>query len=411
MKINDIIKKIYLFYTIYLLLLLKFTDLNIFDTIYSIILLWIIYVVFILGEKSKIDIKIKIIGIKVVQIYKNSIAYLLISSILFSIIVVKYYTGQSIITILNNINGNIPNYYIYQKYFAENLSNTRLIEKLPFIIMMFFVKYNLLYTIFNSNKEADKIKIIISILSYIYISISRGTSFEIFEILVIYIYHIHNKINSKNSIIKLLISILLIALSYYLFLSRILERIQELTFYKDGIKFNLRMGRNNIIGIILTSLYDYFGFGFIITNKMIKSIYSMGNSFSLLIPYGYKLILGANIREYANSLIPINARWIPDIFIMLFNFGIIATFLFIFILGNISKKLGNQNKNNNIYNKKNITNYILQYFILMQMISFPIGNFVRVSSSSILIILYCININNLFLSKIIILSNKRRLNE
>jgi hypothetical protein len=171
------------------------------------------------------------------------------------------------------------------------------------------------------------------------------------------------------------------------------------------------MGRNNIIGIILTSLYDYFGFGFIITNKMIKSIYSMGNSFSLLIPYGYKLILGANIREYANSLIPINARWIPDIFIMLFNFGIIATFLFIFILGNISKKLGNQNKNNNIYNKKNITNYILQYFILMQMISFPIGNFVRVSSSSILIILYCININNLFLSKIIILSNKRRLNE
>jgi hypothetical protein len=92
MKINDIIKKIYLFYTIYLLLLLKFTDLNIFDTIYSIILLWIIYVVFILGEKSKIDIKIKIIGIKVVQIYKNSIAYLLISSILFSIIVVKYYT-------------------------------------------------------------------------------------------------------------------------------------------------------------------------------------------------------------------------------------------------------------------------------------------------------------------------------
>ena len=63
-------------------------------------------------------------------------------------------------------------------------------------------------------------------------------------------------------------------------------------------------------------------------------------------------------------------------------FGFFGTFLLFILLGKLCKKILKEAKKNNNY-----LYYVANYYIFLQMISFPIGNFIRVSSANMLVII------------------------
>ena len=65
---------------------------------------------------------------------------------MFSILSIIFYTGQTPLRVFANLANNVSVYYEYQNYFMQQQRNVFSITKIPFILMMFYVKFVFLYS-------------------------------------------------------------------------------------------------------------------------------------------------------------------------------------------------------------------------------------------------------------------------
>lgn len=316
---------------------------------------------------------------------------------------VKYYTGQTPYSLYENLKNNISVYYQYQNFFKEQNRGILSITKIPYILMLFFVKFIFFSTMlyfFNIKKERkkniQKCLIGISIGSYLYLGMARGTNFEMFEFLLIIIYILFSNSSKKKLILNIVKIVILIVLMIIVYNLRIQARGFNFSYYisKDVFytkdSFISNFGR--IIEFMILIIYGYFGFGFFYTGKFISEILlkSPINYIGLFIPKWNMVVNGENVKQSMSKIVDVGVKWNPDIVLCLDKYGYILLACFFYYLGVISKKSYQTNK-------KNLLDELTKFFILIFFISLPIGNFIGASSSNklIVIILICYQIKKI----------------
>jgi len=412
MNLQKMVFLIYFAFSLYTFLLLQITDINTILFMSSTLLMWLIYIMFFFGQKTNITININDDNDnQSIRLTPMLIFFLSMVSLVSSALSVQYYTGNNPIEVFNKLQTGMSVYNEYQQYFKkENLSSVS-ISKLPYILMLFCTKIIFLYfTIYvlliKKNKtKPDYFFLIVISISHIYIGLGRGTSFEIFELLILYIYIILYKFE-KNilNLKRIIIMHIIIMLGISLFLKRIEDRVfkfdlisssKEVNFYFDGPFATLFPD----ISSVLFKLYGYFGFGFYYMYIFVDEIWF--NNFITIIyglfPKGLSFYYGNSLKETMSQYVDIGVKWHPDLIVILDNFGFVGTLLLIYLCSVTIKALIKSQKNTALIQ-------LTCFLILFQMISLPIGNFVVNSSSNKLTILLviCIWAIKMFKNKTII---------
>lgn len=400
MDLKRIIKFFYLIYTIYMILVVNITNLTFFIIFPAIIFMWANYLSFSIGYGIYKEKKILVNDANNSNSeFLNRNIFLLIViaflSLLFSIAVVRFYTGQTPISIFKNLENNISLYHEYQFYFYEQQRNIFSLAKIPFILMLFYIKLTLFYSLISfliikeKTTKFEKLYLMLVTLSYIYVGLARGTNFEFFELLMVIIFIIFTKYKNmkkfKMQFKTLLIIFFLISLMIFVFYIRMSSR---------GVIFNIYISKdiqydpNGLISLlppfiisIILRIFSYFGFGFFyisiyITEVWLLSINNFLKGFFSLGSYDNGV---DNLHDIMKNLIDMGSRWKPDASLIINSIGYLGLLIFCFVIGIFTKY---------IYNtiEKNTVTYLTGFIILLQMISLPIGNFISTSSASILIV-------------------------
>ena len=381
-----IIKYFYISLTI--LALLSPTFFSFYDFLPGIILMWIFFYIFIFSFNKNFFSNSLIQK----EIDKKYFVLLTIFFFIFYPFYVNFYTGTSIISSLLSIGSGISNYYNYQNNFLEKGLGEFSFNKLPFILGHGILKFYLLYLFFNYYlfQAKSSILILCCLISmffiFVLVGLSRGTSFEIFEIFnfLLFSFVIKRIQNNKSYIFdfkaSLVVSLFAVILVIF-FMNHIIER------YNGNLDFSSlsTYNQNSLIStispffsVLLFSLYGYFTFGLHFTSTIFYNLWSTSIEGFLTIFFidGIQLFgLGVSYRDYANNFIDVGAQWTPDIISLFQKIGLFGGVLFVFFLGLFSKFLLRK-----IYYSS--SSIILLFFIYFYMISLPIGNFISVSSSN-----------------------------
>ncbi|HCJ56221.1 MAG TPA: hypothetical protein DHV55_01650, partial [Clostridiaceae bacterium] len=197
MNIKKIVEFFYIIYTVYILMVINTTNMNLSNTFFAIAIMWINYFLFALGYSIKLNknINIKVSSSWILARGKLILFAIALTSVIFSLYSVNYYTGQTPISVMMSAFSNTSLYNEYQSYFIEQQLNEFSVEKIPFIFMLFFIKVIFYYTYiaFFLEKEEktswfEKLYLGLITISYLYFGIARGTNFEFFELLILVIF-------------------------------------------------------------------------------------------------------------------------------------------------------------------------------------------------------------------------------
>jgi hypothetical protein len=381
----------------------------------GILLMWLVFLIFKIGYNVN---KFKFYNQKSIEqkeINENFIKLYIIAilSLILSVSYTKYYTGAWPNVVIYNMLNGISNYWNYQNHLKEFGLGQFSIIKLPFILMMALNKYLLVHFSIKHIGLVNKFRIrLLIFLSFIfcaniYFSLARGTNLEVFEIGLLLIYSFLVRINTinknaqyslkkeKNKLFILFIAILMSIIFIYQFNLRGDFKYYvtyELRYNSDAFLAKL----SPFISSIIMSFAGYFAFGPFFSAVAITNIYLKSIKFIIagLIPYGLKIMnINSFKEELCGKVIDCGAAWQPDIMIFLFNFGLLGSVFLILILGKLFRYYEFE-----YYKKPDPIYIILNYFIILQMVSLPIGNLILTSSSNILTILTSIFI--LFIKKI-----------
>lgn len=410
-----IIKYYYIFITV--LAVLAPVDYPFYKMFPALFLMWFSYFLFKKGNSSVTKLNNKVDSlIRVYDTNKKQLIIYVLFALMFIPIYVDFYTGSSAWDALLRFfssSGSESNYYLYQTYFKENNLNQFTILKLPYIILLgiFKLLFWYFFVYYISFKEKNSI-IIYSLLfilffAFFLIGVSRGTSFENFEMLIVLIFSLllrNNNLYNYNYFTKKQLSSLLIIIliATFYFIIGISLRYQDMEISTSHVTSTLRYNEHHFIAkyfnfmaspLMGLSLYFLFPIYFISNVFWLVWFDSVNGLFSLFIPFSSSFLL--NNDSYTSILcritIDCGAAWQPDMIALMFYTGVPLFLYLVYLLGKLAKF-----SNNKILKHGDVVYALLLLVIIYQMISFPTGNFIVVSSAnkiSVFLILIIIMFN------------------
>lgn len=406
MELIEVIRLAYTMYTVYALLLLEITNFKAINVLPAVFLMWLIYFVFKMGNdniclksKSESDVSLEQhqnnASAVPLSTGKNWVPLLAILSIIFAILSAKFYTGQTPSSVISGLlNSNRSLYAEYQLHSKINNIADFTIKKIPYILMMFYTKFILFYTVLNrlvvNNRTTilEKISMIVMVFAHAYFGLARGTNYEFFEIVILVIFVTMSRMSSKTLFSKqyrkILFALLVVGVMVYLFYSRVTDRghhFSEHSFPDHSYnEKSLIAYLSRDLAFLIMILYDYFGFGFYYTSTYLTKIWagSMNGFLAGFLPKGYFFMEIGSIKRQINEHVFMGARWHPDVIGMIDTYGMLMSIVLVLLMGALAHYLMKE--------RKTALNYLTQFMILMQMISFPTGNFVFISSASTLVV-------------------------
>lgn len=397
MKAINIIKFFYIIFFIFALMVIDVTTLTFLDIYPAILILFINYIFFYFGYSLKkekfVNNKFKNANKSYVYLYNLEYKYLFFIgfiAIVFSIIVANYYTGQTPVALYNSLLNGKSVYYEYQEYFKEQNRQILSVDKIIYILMLFFIKFIFFYSyisLFLYKKQInkrDKLFLIIITISFLYIGIARGTNFEFFEFILLCTFVLLKKsVKNEKLLYNIVIIFLLIFIMVLIFYVGISARGVVFSLYISddvGYEYDSFLATiSPMFAYIVILIYGYFGFGFYFISAYISNMWLLNieNFFLGLFPLGF-FSETLSIKSEMEKIIDIGVKWQPDTLVIINNIGYLGLLIYIFLLGSISKILEK-------YEKNEVSNFS-QFIIVIMMISLPIGNFIFTSSASILIV-------------------------
>ncbi|KAB3534734.1 hypothetical protein F8154_08390 [Alkaliphilus pronyensis] len=401
MDFKKIILWVYFLYTVFVILLIGTTTLEVNKTLLSILFMWINYLFFFGGYsyKKNLNTKVKYSSNGFWLLIKSKLSLLTIGfvSILFSIMAVNYYTGQNPVRLISNLLNNVSVYYEYQNYFKHNQINVLTLTKIPYILMLFYVKFFLyisyisLFLFKEIRSKFDKFYLFMITFAHIYIGVGRGTSFEFFELIILIAYVVLSKQrNTRKRIINYktaTVSLVLGSIGVFILLNGISARgvVFDLSIVRPDVNYDANGIVSKLfpkLSFLIYQFYGYFGFGFFYVSSYVSEIWfsSFSSLISGLIPLGFQSFSNTSIQELMSNIIHVGVRWHPDSIVIINNIGYIGLLLLCFSMG-VFSKYSLMEKNRTPISE--VTNYL----ILLQMISLPVGNFLFTSSANELIAL------------------------
>jgi len=401
MAVKKIVSLYYVSLTAYLML--NATTLSFMMVIPAVLLMWLCYSVFWAGCRGlRLGKESTSIVLKAHAPYWLSGArkiFLIVLAVLFSILLVRFYTGQTVSSVITNLASENSLYWEYQKHFLENELGVLTLRKAPFILMMFCFKLLLIYSFVSliSLKKTialgEKIFLLVVSLSYLFFSAARGTGFELFEVLFLALYSLtertaRTKLKTRHKVFGTR-KMLLIGFLGILFLLMFSYYFNLRGTGSNYVTREVRYDPNSVLSQIApplarlsVELAGYFAFGFFYTSVIIIKTWlgSAESFFAGLLPFGFSMIGIKDFRQEVCRMIDCGAAWSPDVSILINRFGFFGLLLFCFLIGRFFRYINS---------RKSIDNRIVagmtNFIIMLQMLSLPVGNFIIVSSSNKLI--------------------------
>jgi hypothetical protein len=396
-----IIKVFYIIYTFYVFLVINSTDITVYMILPAILIMWINYFIFSAGyritsqRKDQSDdstYSSSSLSGWLLNLSKSSLLFFGLLSLLFSIYAVNFYTGQMPISIFTNFVNGVSLYYEYQFHFKEQQLHAFSLTKIPFIFMLFYIKFFLFYSYISffivkkHTTKIEKLYLFLITISFIYVGIGRGTNYEFFELVMLIIFIVLTRQVSRFPIKSFSVITILVGIMIIIFYNTVQARGVNFDFY---ISQDINYDQDGFlpyispqITLITVILFGYFGFGFFYVSKYVSEMWftSIGDFFAGLFPMGYKILDQNNIPTTMQNIIDIGVRWHPDVALLINNWGYIGLLVYCFLIGVITKQISNNKRKSTVL-------YLTSFMVLMQMISLPVGNFVFTSSASKLIVL------------------------
>lgn len=317
-----------------------------------------------------------------------------VAAIICSLYAAYFYTGQGPFDVMRNIANGVSNYNNYQNYFLDNSLSVMSLRKVPAIISLAVLKLSVIYIytrLFFSRESGVSLRmgVCFSVVSasYIYFSLARGTSFELFEILLLFFF-LYKASNNRPFIAYkfpkkaiYFILILLLAIGYYLY--NLSSRysfgevdvcmVQDMCIDDQSAMYYLSP---SLAGLsVKFSLY--FSFGFYYISKLFEYYMSLGldGVVALILPGNY---LDLRPAFLCKGTIDCGASWAPSLEKYIYSVGIFGAVIFVFIMGLFSRFLSYGVLAGDVVSCGTL------YFIFLLMVSLPVGNFITDSSSNLL---------------------------
>jgi hypothetical protein len=369
------------------------------DLLPGILLMWFFYSAFLVGSlinKKKILVTVNP-EFYIINSSKSSSLILAISALIFYPLYIQFYTGNDVASVFANLFTGKSNYQLYQEHFAGEKLGTLNFAKLPFILLNGFFKFIFVATVFRvfgfqrKALAGEVFLISIMVIMTLLVSLSRGTSFELFELIIVFVFGNligRSRVHGKNWFSKK-------ALVYFGILGAIFIAV-------FSININLRMGGRLIhiseqmqfdqqsiiaylfpgLSAILYQMSGYFSFGIYFTSVGLTqlNLESWTGFFAMFIPDGLNVFgIGEDyVTLMCGKYLDCGTSWIPDMALHLNQIGLILLTVIVTFLGFSSRRLFIKMHNGSI------AAAVLLYFIALYMVSLPIGNFISSSSSNML---------------------------
>lgn len=341
-------------------------------------LIWVTYFV---GSSLPGSLKVSVseCQIKYRSSYFFSINLVVLQFVL-SLYVGYFYTGLTLVEAVTNIFVGISNYSMYQAYFSEAGLMTFGFRKIPPIISYFYVKLVFVLMLYSflvrRQRRLDYLLVFLAAVPVLTIGLFRGTSIEIFEVLVGIICSVYVKSRQVGSssfpVFKTLLGAAGIILVYSLQVN-LRYNFEYVPSCKNEFCYD---GESLIYRVLpvfyMLSSYFYFGpdymarlFSFSIDNALFFDFFLPGN--------GY--LFGYEGKWLCENEIKCGPTWSPDFELAIYNFGVPITFILMLWISFFHKKLENSAH-------FNFVNFLGFFVLTLQLFSLPVGNFLFASSAN-----------------------------
>lgn len=300
-----------------------------------------------------------------------------------TILSVTYYAGVGPGAVLDNLLNGQSLYLEYQEYnsLIAELGGSgvgrlfvilRLLAQL--LTFYFFVTFVLIDRNLNWFRVASLV--ILGFASF-YGSLARGTTFEAFKLLLLILFLLYMLgARSGTKLRGAVVATALAASVLYFFSFNVGARgVRQNQCLSLDVCPDLSVATNAFaakIGEVSELLYGYFGHGFFYVGTMFRSaIFEDRQSFlSSFWPQGAFVASSSNFLDVVESTIDMGPRWRPDSAVLIANYGLFSLILTVAVLGLFAALLGRSFAP---------LGQIGLFIVFVQMVSFPVGNFVSVS--------------------------------
>lgn len=325
------------------------------------------------------------------RIPRTYVALLIVLQFFAAIFAGEFYTGLSFSQALINFFSGVSNYNLYQDYFGHAGLGQFGYEKIPAIISIFFVKICFVFSVFslliNNSSRFDFILLALGCLPLIIIGVFRGTTIEFFEIFVAIVSGVYIrsfiKCKGKFPVFTVLLGAI-IALSVYSFQVNIRYNFDyipschnEFCYNKDSLTFQ--------VFPVLYKISSYFYFGPDYMARLLEFFVENGVGWQLIFPGGGEL-LNYSGKWLCHDIISCGPTWAPDFEISVYFIGLPATFLLIFFISKVQRNVEPSASSRFI-------SFLGFYLVTLQLVAFPVGNFLFTSSANQLMLVVFVFFN------------------
>ena len=299
-----------------------------------------------------------------------------VSSIILSIVCMRYYTGLLPGEALLHWVGSNSVYSSYQEHYNANVLGVSTFSKLPYIlcqaiVFLMFLSAALVHRIDTVIPISTKrIFLFLCLVSFLYMGFARGTNFEIFVAANVYGFILFSRSNRRIARSVFIFStIVFFATLFYQFSLSIRGYIptEYITSDVSVYKHSLIYAVSPWSSLILISLYGYFGHGLNFISNFFSNVMFDDHNGSLVwfLPQ-QGLLFDISAVERTEVFVSLGIRWVPAMINFMETFGLVGLFLLCFIFGVIARIA---------VNTGGVVGQILQFLVAFVMISLPLGSF------------------------------------
>lgn len=363
---------------------------------------WVLYLSFYLGGKVKCFYDFSV-DPKILYKKRIPVIYLIGLSVISSVYATKFYTGNDLSGMLNILIQGGSLYNEYQLYFAENEIASFSMAKLPAILSLLVLKFTVMYSFIcyymlrKSVGLFNWVALVIITLADIFFSVARGTSFEIFELLMLiwFCMAIKSSVFSERPAAIRLKYFVLIAFALaaaFLYSYNIASRYsfgeiatcatREYCMSKETYLFSL----SPAFAHLSFMFSGYFTFGIFYLTQFVNFWVSNPESFqNLLLPFSDINTPEFSKEFFCTNIIDCGVAWVPDAVNYIILFGVIILFFMVGLVGFVSNVLYRK-----VRRSFDFLYIVAFYYIFLALIALPVGNFITNSSSNLLMLILSI---------------------
>lgn len=302
-----------------------------------------------------------------------------------------YYTGKLPLEVVRYVLEGKSLYGSYQAFNSQLLAAGGGGGFSVAFALLVYLKCVLLLAVFSGIPQGRRLRrreialLLLAVGAQAYLGLARGTGLEYFELGTMLAFAIlirprNPRWSRWRSVATVLGLATALALLYVVILtargatSSSLAAGGDVAVDPAGTGFVL----GNPLVDLLLRFYDYFGFGFHYVSAYWSNIW-LASPVSLLagaLPLGY-VVLGIDPKVLIGGFITMGAHWHPDSVLIAADVGFVGLLAAFYLLGRLAKSLDRETS---------LTSSVLSYFVFLQMLALPVGNFVWVDTANLVVI-------------------------